>query len=73
MGAGALQVLDGVVDHFLLRLHWLRPGGATLAWELGYQAASWALIAAGALVMRRAMLRREAATGSRRARRARPF
>lgn len=74
VGAGALQAVDGLVDHLLLHLHWLHPGPHALAWEVGDQAASWLVIASGALLMRRATLRREGALGIRRGRhRGRPM
>lgn len=70
VGAGALQALDGLVDHLLLQLHWLHPQGNVAAWEAAYQVASWGLVVTGAWLMRSATRAREGAAGRTRARRA---
>jgi uncharacterized membrane protein len=60
VGAGAFNLVEGVVDHHLLGLHHVREDGATRAWDLGFLGVSAALVAVG-LVLRRARGERWAA------------
>ncbi len=62
VGAGTLQLLDAVVDHALLRLHWLHPQGDVAAWEAGYLLVSLVLVLAGWRIVRGAAHRRRTAT-----------
>jgi uncharacterized membrane protein len=62
-GWGLFNAVEGVIDHQLLGLHHVRPGEHTLAWDLGFLASGLALIAIGALLVRRGV-RGYAAIGS---------
>jgi uncharacterized membrane protein len=53
-GWGLFNLVEGLVDHQLLRVHHVRDDlGGPLSWDLGFLAFAVLLIAAGALLMRR--------------------
>ena len=43
IGAGLFNVVEGILDHHILKIHHVKPGPHELAWDLGF-------IALGALV-----------------------
>lgn len=54
LGWGLFNVVEGVIDHHVLRLHHLHPGTNQMAWDVGFLAvgagliiAGWALIQSG--------------------------
>lgn len=51
-GWGLFNVVEGLVDHHLLGLHHVRPGGQQLAWDVGFLVFGALLIAVGLLAMR---------------------
>ena len=53
LGAGALQVWDGVVHHKLLRLHQVRYGVDVTGYDLAWIAAGLVLLVVGAFLLRR--------------------
>ncbi len=54
LGCGGFQVYDGLVQHKILRLHQVRYGVPSLPYDLVWNLAGLALLAAGLLVLRRA-------------------
>ncbi len=54
IGAGAFNLVEGLVDHELLGIHHVRSGPHHKAYDLVFLAASAALAAAGWLIARRA-------------------
>ena len=55
VGWGAFNVVEGVVDHHLLRVHHVRDDVASpLAWDLGFLAVGAALVAVGLALVRSA-------------------
>lgn len=54
ISAGGFQLFDGIVDHKVLRLHQVRYGVDTLAYDIAWNAAGLALILIGFLLLRRA-------------------
>jgi len=61
LGMGAFQLFDGLVVHKVLRLHQVREGVPTLAYDLAWDGAAVLLLAAGAVLDLRA--RRRVTTG----------
>lgn len=54
VGWGAFNLVEGVIDHHLLRIHRVRPDAANpLAWDLGFLAFGALLVAGGWLLQRR--------------------
>ena len=51
-GWGTFNVVEGIVDHHLLRIHHVRPGPNELAYDLGFLAWGASMLAAGLLLMR---------------------
>lgn len=48
-GGGAFQIVEGTVDHLILRIHRVRPRSTMpLAWDLGFLAAGAAILVLGA-------------------------
>jgi uncharacterized membrane protein len=54
LGAGGFQLFDGIVDHKLLRVHQVRYDVELRPYDLAWNGAALALIAAGAWVLVRA-------------------
>ncbi len=52
VGAGAYVVLEGLIDHQLLQLHYVRPGANEAWWDLAWLAAGAVLIIVGWLMTR---------------------
>jgi len=52
-GAGLFNLVEGLVNHHLLRIHRVRPGPHELYYDLAYDAAALAMLAAGLLLYRR--------------------
>jgi uncharacterized membrane protein len=46
LGWGTFNVVEGVIDHFVLGIHHVHPGEAELAWDLGF--VLWGLFMIGA-------------------------
>ncbi len=53
LGAGGFQLFDGVVDHKVLRLHQIRYGVELWPYDLAWNLAAVALLAAGLALLRR--------------------
>ena len=70
-GWGAFNVVEGLVDHFLLQIHHVRddlpPGPTQLAWDLAFLAWGAAMLIGG-WVWARSLLRREGTAAARPAR-----
>lgn len=47
MGAGAFNVVEGILDHHLLGIHHLKPGANQLLWDLAFLAVGVLLIGIG--------------------------
>lgn len=47
MGAGAFNVVEGILDHQILGIHHLRPGANQLLWDLAFLAAGALLFGIG--------------------------
>ncbi|MEU9981550.1 DUF2243 domain-containing protein [Streptomyces sp. NPDC050856] len=54
LGLGAFQLFDGTVDHKLLRVHQIRYGVDVTGYDVAWNAAGLALLAAGAVLAVRA-------------------
>ena len=53
VGWGLFNLVEGVIDHHLLRIHHVRDDlGGPLAWDVGFLLLSLVLLAAGALLQR---------------------
>jgi uncharacterized membrane protein len=52
MGWGLFNLVEGLIDHHLLRLHHVRPGPGQLGWDLAFLASGVALAAAGYVIAR---------------------
>lgn len=52
LGAGVFNVLEGVIDHYVLQIHHVRFGPNRPAWDLGFLVLSAVLTAAGVLLTR---------------------
>ncbi|MGI8800688.1 MAG: DUF2243 domain-containing protein [Solirubrobacteraceae bacterium] len=57
-GWGAFNLVEGIVDHHVLRIHHVRSGDAELAYDLGFLVLGAALVAAGLLLARRGRVSR---------------
>ncbi len=65
-GAGLFNLLEGMVNHFLLGIHHVRMDAADpLPWDLGLLAAGLALLVAGGLLLRGVSPSRRAAGSGR--------
>jgi uncharacterized membrane protein len=53
-GWGLFNLVEGVIDHQIVRLHHVHPGSGQLAWDLAFLASGVLLMAVGALLVRRA-------------------
>jgi len=58
LGAGGFQLLDGIGNHKILRLHQIRYGVEILPYDLAWNLAALVMIALGLLLARRAARRR---------------
>jgi uncharacterized membrane protein len=52
VGWGLFNVVEGVVDHHLLRLHHVRPGPDQLAYDLGFLAWGALMLVVGVVLVR---------------------
>jgi uncharacterized membrane protein len=52
MGWGLFNLVEGIIDHHLLKLHHVRPGPNQLAWDLGFLAWGAAMLIGGWLLAR---------------------
>ncbi len=57
LGAGGFQLLDGLVNHKVLRLHQIRYGVNLLPYDLAWNLAAVALIVVGLVLLSRARAR----------------
>jgi uncharacterized membrane protein len=55
LGWGAFNVVEGLIDHQIIRLHHVHPGHDQLAWDIGFLAVGAALIAAGGAAIARGL------------------
>jgi uncharacterized membrane protein len=53
IGWGLFNFVEGLIDHQLLGIHHVHPGENELIWDLGFLGSGLAMIAAGALLLRR--------------------
>ena len=53
VGWGAFNLLEGVIDHLILRVHHVRPGLTELLYDLGFLALGAVLVVFGLLMTRR--------------------
>jgi uncharacterized membrane protein len=51
-GWGLFNLVEGLVDHELLRIHHVHPGAGELSWDLAFIAAGLLLLGAGYLIAR---------------------
>lgn len=54
IGWGGFNLVEGLIDHHLLQLHHVRPGELQHVWDLAFLAWGGLMLAAGALLVRRA-------------------
>lgn len=52
MGWGGFNAVEGLVDHQILGIHHVHPGGDQLAWDLGFLASGLIMLAVGRAVVR---------------------
>lgn len=57
IGWGAFNLLEGTVDHHLLRIHHVRPGPNQLLYDLAFLAWGALMLGGGWLLVRRALAR----------------
>ncbi len=62
-GWGGFNVVEGLVDHFLLGIHHVRAGPNQLAWDLGFLAWGALMLGAGWWLIRAGQAETSAATG----------
>jgi uncharacterized membrane protein len=55
LGWGLFNVVEGLINHFLLGLHHVRPGPDELAWDLAFLAWGAVMILAGSLLIRQSL------------------
>lgn len=53
-GWGLFNLIEGVIDHHLLKVHHVRAGPGQMWWDIGFLALGALLVAVGALLWRRA-------------------
>jgi uncharacterized membrane protein len=63
VGAGGFQLVDGLVDHKVLRVHQVRYGVELLPYDLAWNGVGALVLLAGILVLVRARRRSRAAAG----------
>lgn len=59
VGAGAFNVVEGIIDHHLLKLHHVKPGPNELLWDLGFIAVGIVLVGVGWLLLQTEKLAKE--------------
>jgi uncharacterized membrane protein len=59
VGAGAFNVVEGIIDHHLLKLHHVKPGSNELFWDLGFIAVGILLVGVGWLLLQTEKLAEE--------------
>jgi uncharacterized membrane protein len=59
VGAGTFNVVEGIIDHHLLKLHHVKPGPNELFWDLGFIAAGMLLVGVGWLLVQTEKVVRE--------------
>ncbi|MBE9167897.1 DUF2243 domain-containing protein [Pleurocapsales cyanobacterium LEGE 06147] len=59
MGAGAFNVVEGIIDHHIFKLHHVKPGPNELVWDLGFIAVGILLIGVGWLLLQTERLAKE--------------
>jgi uncharacterized membrane protein len=52
-GAGTFNVVEGIIDHHILKIHHVKPGTNELAWDIGFIFVGLLLIAIGWLLVKR--------------------
>lgn len=52
MGAGSFNVIEGILNHHLFKIHHVKPGAYQLAWDLGFIGVGVALLIIGWLLIR---------------------
>jgi len=58
LGWGLFNVVEGLIDHFVLGLHHVRPGPDQVAWDLAFLAWGAVMILAGSVLIRQSLTRR---------------
>jgi uncharacterized membrane protein len=61
-GWGGINLVEGLVDHFILRIHHVRSGPYQLAWDLGFLAWGALMLGAGWWLIRAGQAKTPAAT-----------
>lgn len=56
LGGGGFNVIEGLVDHYILGIHHVRPGPDQAAWDLGFLVLGALVAGLGFLLQRRAAL-----------------
>ena len=52
LGAGAFNLVEGLIDHQILGIHHVKPGPNELAWDIGFLALGALLAVAGWILLR---------------------
>lgn len=50
IGWGLFNVLEGIIDHFVLRIHHVHPGADELAWDVGFVSLGLLMLAVGMML-----------------------
>jgi|SRR5688500_1265669 len=53
-GWGVFNIVEGTIDHLILKIHHVRPGPNQFAWDIGFLAWGLAFLLIGLLIARRA-------------------
>jgi uncharacterized membrane protein len=57
IGAGAFNIVEGIIDHHLLKIHHVKSGVNELAWDLAFLAVGFLLVGIGWLLSYRERLK----------------
>jgi uncharacterized membrane protein len=52
VGAGAFNLVEGLIDHQILGIHHVKPGPNELIWDLGFLASGVVLALVGLILLR---------------------
>ena len=52
LGAGLFDLIEGIIDHHILRIHHVKPGVNEFAWDIGFLVLGAVLALAGWLLLR---------------------
>ena len=51
MGAGLFNLVEGILDHHILKIHHLKPGVHEMVWDIGFLASGIGLLAIGQILI----------------------